>query len=65
MEHFAARAGTTRCLPPTSAAVFSHVNPWGPENMLTANKQKGENTNICEVERLSLVSHEEKQINTN
>lgn len=33
--------------------------------MLTANKQKGENTNICEVERLSLVSHEEKQINTN
>lgn len=59
------QAGTTRYLPPTSAAVFSHVNPWGPENMLTANKQKGENTNICEVERLSLVSHEEKQINTN
>lgn len=59
------QAGTTRYLPPTSAAMFSHVNPWGPENMLTANKQKGENTNICEVERLSLVSHEEKQINTN
>lgn len=59
------QAGTTRYLPPTSAAVFSHVNPWETENMLTANKQKGENTNICEVERLSLVSHEEKQINTN
>lgn len=33
--------------------------------MLTANKQKGENTNICEVERLLLVSHEERQINPN